>query len=114
MSVTVGLPSSGPSFAARDTTVDKTVGAAKDFESLLIAQMLKSVRGDGSWLGSGDDSGESAAANDAALSIGEQQVAKALTAGGGFGISRMIAAGLRSADAHAAQIPAEKAVLPAR
>src|ERR1700733_2698955 len=68
----------------------KGVAAAKDFEALLIGQMLKSVREEGSgWLGTGDDE-----AGSAAYSLGEDQLAKAMAAGGGFGLSKVIAAGL--------------------
>jgi Rod binding domain-containing protein len=68
----------------------KGVTAAKDFEALLIGQMLKSVREEGSgWLGTGDDE-----AGSAAYSLGEDQLAKAMAVGGGFGLSKVIAAGL--------------------
>jgi Rod binding domain-containing protein len=74
----------------------KTVKAAKDFEALLIGQMLKSMRGDkSSWLGSGDDADGGDPSDDTALSLGEQQMAQAIADGGGLGLSRMIAAGLR-------------------
>src|SRR3954466_14687101 len=69
----------------------KRTGAAKDFESLLIAQMLRSVREEGSgWLGSGDDQ-----ASDAAFGLGEEELARALSGSGGIGLSRIIEAGLK-------------------
>lgn len=68
----------------------KAVSAAKDFEALLIGQMLRSVREeDSGWLGTGDDE-----AGSAASSLGEEQLAKAMAAGGGLGLSKVIAAGL--------------------
>lgn len=71
----------------------KTVKAAKDFEALLISQMLKSMRSEKSgWLGSGDESDEDS--NDAILSLGEQEIAQALSAGGGLGLAKTIEAGL--------------------
>ncbi|HYA17600.1 MAG TPA: rod-binding protein [Bryobacteraceae bacterium] len=76
-----------------DQQEKRTVSAARDFEALLIAQMLKSMRSEKSaWLGSGDESdGDS---NDAVLSLGEQQIAQALSAGGGLGLAKMIETGL--------------------
>jgi flagellar protein FlgJ len=70
-----------------DKQPPKEVKAAKDFESLLLGQILKSMREEGSsWLGTGDDQ-----ASDSAFGLGEQELAKALTAGGGLGLSKMIA-----------------------
>ncbi len=70
---------------------DKIENAAKQFESLLIAQILKSMHESGSanWLGTGDDpSGESA------MELAEEQFAQALAARGGLGLSRLIMQGL--------------------
>jgi Rod binding domain-containing protein len=68
----------------------KRSGAAKDFEALLIGQMLHSVRSDGSgWLDNGDDQ-----SSDAAFGLGEQELAKALSAGGGLGLAKIIEPGL--------------------
>jgi Rod binding domain-containing protein len=83
------LPGAGLS-SAPVRNEQKGVAAAKDFEALLIGQMLRSVRQEGSgWLGTGDDE-----AGSAAYSLGEDQLAKAMAAGGGFGLSKVIAAGL--------------------
>ena len=69
----------------------KQTGAAQDFEALLIGQMLRSMREEGSgWLGTGDDD----AAGATAFAFGEEELAKALTKGGGLGLSKIIAAGL--------------------
>lgn len=79
--------------AQADQQEKKTVNAAKDFEALLIAQMLKSMRSKKSgWMGSSDESDEDS--NDAILSLGEQQIAQALSAGGGLGLAKTIEAGL--------------------
>jgi Rod binding domain-containing protein len=68
----------------------KGVAAAKDFEALLIGQMLRSAREEGSgWLGTDNDD-----AGSAAYSLGEDQLAKAMAAGGGLGLAKVIAAGL--------------------
>jgi Rod binding domain-containing protein len=80
--------------APQDKTEQKTIGAAKDFEALLIGQMLKSMRDEKSgWLGSSDDSDDDS--NDTMLSVGEQQIAQVLTNGGGLGLASVVAAGLR-------------------
>ncbi|HEX4278580.1 MAG TPA: hypothetical protein VHZ74_24660 [Bryobacteraceae bacterium] len=75
----------------------KTAGAARDFEALLIGQMLHSVREEESgWLGTGDDD-----ASAAAFGFGEDQLAKALANGGGLGLARIIASGLAAKSAEA-------------
>lgn len=70
---------------------DKAASAAKDFEALLLGQMLKSARGDGGWLGTDDDD-----AGEAAVGIGEEQLARSMAESGGFGLARLIESGLRS------------------
>ncbi len=63
--------------------------AARQFESLLLGQILRSVReADGGWLGGGD------AAGDCATGFAEEQLANALSQAGGLGLARLIAAGL--------------------
>jgi hypothetical protein len=52
--------------------------------------MLRSVHEEGSgWLGTGDDEAEATAS-----SLGEEQLAKAMAAAGGFGLSKVIATSL--------------------
>jgi Rod binding domain-containing protein len=64
----------------------KTAGAAKDFEALLVGQMLRSVREEGSgWMGTGEDQ-----ASSAAFGLGEEQLARSLSAHGGFGLTAVI------------------------
>jgi Rod binding domain-containing protein len=81
--------SNGPQQDARPKSVAE---AAKQFEALMIGQMLKESHGDdeeGGWLGSGGDSGSSMAAG-----LAEQQFAQALANSGGLGLSARIAADL--------------------
>lgn len=69
----------------------KRSGAAKDFEALLIAQMMQSMRENGSgWLGSEDQ------ASAAAFGLGEQELSRAVASKGGIGLFKLIDAGLRS------------------
>jgi Rod binding domain-containing protein len=71
--------------------LQKSTKAAKDFEALLIGQILQSVREEGSsWLGTGGED----KASDAAFGMGEQQLALALADGGGLGLAKVIASGL--------------------
>jgi len=63
---------------------------AREFEALLIGQLLKSVRAAGrGWLGSEDSE-----AGSLLVEVGEQQLARALAAGGGLGLADLIVSGL--------------------
>jgi len=69
---------------------DKILNAAKQFESLLVAQMMKSMQeSEGGWLGTGDDQSSSAA-----MEYGQEAFAQAVSANGGLGLARMVADGL--------------------
>lgn len=63
-------------------------GAAKQFEALLIGQMLRGVREESA--DDDDDDNESATMFD----VADQQFSQLLANNGGFGLSRMIASGL--------------------
>ena len=79
---------------ARPRTEDpsRVEEAAKQFESLLIAYILRSMReaGTGGWLGGGED--QTAAS---AMALAEEQFAQALAAQGGLGLAGLIASDLR-------------------
>jgi Rod binding domain-containing protein len=66
---------------------NKLANAAKQFEALMMGQVLKAARSssDGGWLGTGDDP-----SSDMTMELGEQQLAQALAARGGMGIARMV------------------------
>ncbi len=67
----------------------KVKDAAKQFEALLIGQMLKSMRdSEGGWLGTGGD--ESSAS---AMEYAQESFAQALASRGGLGLSDIIAKG---------------------
>ena len=69
----------------------KILNAAKQFEALLMAQMLKSMQdSEGGWLGTGEDKSASAA-----MEYGQEAFAQAMSAGGGLGLAKMVAAGLQ-------------------
>jgi Rod binding domain-containing protein len=68
-------------------TPSKLADAARQFESLLIGEMLKSARESDSdgWLGSGSDSG-----SQSAMGLAETQFAQAISSQGGFGLAKTI------------------------
>jgi Rod binding domain-containing protein len=80
-------PASGLPSTAKGEDPKATREAATEFESLLVGQMLKSMREgkEESWLG-----GESSAGNESIMEMAEQQVARAIAQRGGFGIARML------------------------
>ena len=68
---------------------DKILSAAKQFESLLVAQLMKSMQdSEGGWLGTEDQSAS------AAMEYGQEAFAQAMSASGGLGLAKMVAAGL--------------------
>jgi flagellar protein FlgJ len=70
---------------------EKIKGAAKQFEALLIGQMMKSMHdSEGGWLGTGDDNSSSSA-----MEYGQEIFAQSMAQSGGLGLSNMIAAGLQ-------------------
>ena len=85
----------GAGAAARQEDPNKILDAARQFESLLITQILRSARESGEgWLGSGGDS-----SSDCASGYAEEQFAAAMAQGGGLGLANNIAAGLQKAQA---------------
>ncbi len=73
--------------------------AAEQFESLLLAQLLKGAHDEtsGGWLGTGDDQAGSTMAD-----LAEEHLAQAMASRGGLGLTSLIATGLKRADAAAA------------
>jgi Rod binding domain-containing protein len=72
---------------------DKLKSAAKQFEALMVGEVLKAARSssDGGWLGTGDDQ-----SGQLAMELGEQQLAQALASTGGLGIARMVTKSLQA------------------
>jgi Rod binding domain-containing protein len=64
-------------------------GAAKEFEAILIASMLKTMR-------EADDvlSGEQDAAGASAIGFAEEHLARTLSSQGGLGLARLVSEGL--------------------
>ena len=63
--------------------------AARQFEALLIGQILKSMReSEGGWMGTGDDQSIASA-----MEYAQEMFAQSLAAGGGLGLARVVSAG---------------------
>lgn len=76
--------------AAGATDAQKTKDAARQFEALLVGEMLKSMRDtEGGWLGTGDDQAASSA-----MEYAQEMFAQSLSAKGGLGLANMVAQGL--------------------
>ncbi|HEY1239780.1 MAG TPA: hypothetical protein VGF16_04445 [Bryobacteraceae bacterium] len=64
--------------------------AARQFESLLIAQMMKSMRdSEGGWMGTDEDD-----ASASAMEYAQEMFAQSLSKGGGLGLADLVAKGL--------------------
>lgn len=72
--------------------------AAEQFESLLLAQMLKGSHDEssGGWLGTGDDQ-----AGSSMVELAEEHLAQVMASHGGLGLATLIAGGLKRAAAAA-------------
>jgi flagellar protein FlgJ len=72
--------------------------AAQQFESLLVAQMLKTAReaNGGGWMGGGEDQ-----TAESAMGYAEEQLAQSISAQGGLGLTRTIVDGLTKASSSA-------------
>jgi peptidoglycan hydrolase FlgJ len=85
----------------------KVKDAARQFEALLIGQMMKSMRdSEGGWLGTGDDQ-----AGSSAMEYAQEMFAQSLSANGGLGLANLVVKGLDPATGHphaAAHPPADQ------
>jgi flagellar protein FlgJ len=84
----------------------KLADAARQFESLLIGEMLKSARESDSdgWLGSGSDSG-----SESAMGMAETQFAQAIASQGGFGLAKTVERSVASQTAQKEKAAPDKA-----
>jgi len=69
----------------------RVAGAARQFEALLIGQMLKSMHesDDGGWTGTDNDD-----AGAPAMELAEEQLAQAMASHGGLGLAQLVIRGL--------------------
>jgi flagellar protein FlgJ len=90
LAITSVVPQAGAIGHAKVDTPEKMRDAAQQFEAILIGQILKSARGNGSgWLSDGGDQ-----AGEIATDYAEQQFSTVLAQQGGLGLADMIAKGL--------------------
>jgi len=86
----IAMPGASP--RTKDDPV-KVQNAAKQFEALLMGQMMKSMHdSEGGWMGTGSDDSASAA-----MDYGTEIFAQAMANNGGLGLASMISAGLQKA-----------------
>ena len=86
-----GLPAVLTSGVTAKDDPAKVKDAAKQFEALLMGQMLKSMHdADGGWLGTGDDESASSA-----MEYGQEIFAQSMAQSGGLGLADVVAKGLR-------------------
>ena len=70
----------------------KVQDAARQFEAILIGQMLKGMReSEGGWMGTGDDQSMSSA-----MEYAQEMFAQSLSAGGGLGLAKVVASGFNT------------------
>jgi Rod binding domain-containing protein len=77
--------------ARKPDSPEKLRQSAQDFESLLIAQLLKSARGDENVWGTGDDK-----TAESIIDMAEEKVAEALAVSGGLGLAQMITTSMQA------------------
>lgn len=76
--------------APKDDPV-KIKESAKQFEALLIGQMLKSMRdSEGGWLGTENDD-----ASSSAMEYAQENFAQSMASSGGLGLAKLIVSGLQ-------------------
>jgi Rod binding domain-containing protein len=94
-------------------TPEKISGVAKQFEALMIGQMLKSAReaSGGGWLGNED--GQDDQTGSLVMELGEQGLSQAIAAHGGLGIAKMVTANLERHHAKTASSDSEAPPPPA-
>jgi Rod binding domain-containing protein len=87
-------PVTPASIASAATPPTKVEGAAKQFEALMIAQMLRTAR-------ENTEDGESSSST--MLDIADQQFSQVLSNNGGLGLAKMIVQGLNQGQTNANQ-----------
>ena len=76
--------------SSKQDSPEKIGKSAEEFESLLLAQLLKSARGDGGAWGTGEDR-----TAESVIDMAEEKVAEALAKSGGLGLARMVTSALQ-------------------
>jgi len=85
------VPASSAAGARPPDDPAKVKDAARQFEALLIGQMMKSMHdSEGGWLGTGSDDSSSSA-----MEYGQEIFAQSMAQNGGLGLADLIAKGLQ-------------------
>lgn len=97
--------------ANASSETDQIANVAKQFEALVAGQVLKAARESeqGGWLGEDDDQ-----TGELTLEMAEQSFAQALANQGGFGIAKIVTAGIERKHAKAASSGATSSAAPIR
>jgi Rod binding domain-containing protein len=87
MSLNIGALSAAIPDSTADQNPKRLPEAARQFEALMITQIMKSAResSGGGWLSDGDETGE-----DTSMGMAEEQFAQSMAKSGGFGLANMI------------------------
>lgn len=93
--------------AAPESDPQRLREAAGQFEALLLAQLLKAMREEQGWMGTGEDQTSASM-----LEMAEEHLAEVLASQGGLGLAGLILEGLARAPA-AAESAAAKSPFPA-
>jgi len=95
--------------AGQADTPGKILGVAKQFEALMIGQMLKSSReaSGGGWLGNEDNQDDQTGS--LVMEMAEQGLSQAIAAHGGLGIAKMVTANLERNGSNSHGSPARTA-----
>lgn len=77
--------------AGQPPAVENIEDAARQFEALLVEQMLRTMRESGGegWMGTGEDKSA-----ESLMGYAEQEISRVIAASGGFGLAKMVSAGL--------------------
>ena len=91
--ITSSNSSLGTGAARPQDSPEKIKDAARQFEALLIGQMMKSMReSEGGWMGTDEDD-----ASSSAMEYAQEMFAQSMSAGGGLGLAKLVAKGLDTA-----------------
>jgi len=98
--------------SAKTDTPGKISGTAKQFEALMVGQMLKSAReaSGGGWLGNENDQDDQTGS--LVMEMAEQGLSQAIAAHGGLGIAKMVTANLERGRAKTASSDSEAPSAP--
>jgi Rod binding domain-containing protein len=82
---------SGPSTAQPKDDPAKVQDAARQFEALLLAQMMKQMHdSEGGWMGTDNDDAASSA-----MEYGQEMFAQSMANQGGLGLAKLLVSGLQ-------------------